>query len=279
MTSPESRPPADPWNGQGIDPWLPARLDARLDVAQVEEDIRRSFWAALSEWLIGTARRVLRSERPDLDVIWARAPAWRDAVELVVRGEILAALGVAYERLLGAGYPWDQRPFVARYLASVRNRLVRVPDEVYDLVAGQVSFGVGLGEGIPKVAARVDAILSTTGSERWPNRATVVARTEAIGALNAGRSDAFRVFADEADEPLEKLWLATSDSRTRDTHRRADGQRVPVGGLFNVGGFQLAFPGDPTGPPQEVIQCRCTMLLVERGENVDMSNRGMRNRR
>lgn len=264
------------WDGQGTDPWLPQRLQARLDVAEAERDIRTAFWAALSDWLVVTGRRVMRGDQPpDLDAVWARVPAWHDAVTLLLRGEIFKAIGLAFRRLLGADFVWDQRPFVTRYLAEVRNRLIRIPDEVFDLMAGQVAQAVNLGEGIPKIAQRVDNILSITESDRWPNRATVVARTETIGALNAGRFDAFQVLA--ADEgPMEKLWLATADRRTRATHRAADGQRVPVGDLFSVGGFELAFPGDPTGPAQEVIQCRCTMLLVEPGESVDMSNRQMK---
>lgn len=266
------------WDGSGRDPWLPARLDARLEAAAVERDIRAAVWAALSEWLVLTARRVLRGETapPNPDAIWARAAYWREAVDLILQGEIWRALGLAFQRLLGADYPWDQRAAMTRYLAEVRNRLVRIPDEVYDLVAGQVAAGANLGESIPELTARVDNVLSTTGSERWPNRATVIARTETIGALNAGRSDAFSAVAEEMDEPMEKFWLATSDSRTRPTHRAAEGQRVPVGAPFIVGGFSLAFPGDPTGPPQEVIQCRCTMLLVEPGEFVDLSNRQFR---
>jgi hypothetical protein len=267
------------WEGEGADPWLPQRLDARLQASAVEDEIRTAFWAVLAAWLVQTARQVLRGDRPDTDAVWARVPAWRAAVDQVVQGEIRAAMGTAYTALLGDDYRWDQRPFVARYLAEARNRLVRTPDEVYDLLAHQIVQGVNLGESIPKIRDRVDNVLSITQTERWPNRATVVARTETIGALNAGRYDAFRAFNEEADEPLEKLWLSTTDTRTRESHRLADGQRVPVNEPFNVGGFELEFPGDPSGPPQEVIQCRCTMLLVELGETVEMSNRQFRRRR
>lgn len=264
-----------PWDGTGVDLWLPARITARAQAAQVERDIRRAVWAALSDWLVQVARRVLRlGERPDAHVIHALAPLWRDSVQHIVHGEIHKALGLAYQRLLGDDYPYDQRVAVTRYLAEVTNRMVRLPDEVFDLVAGQISQGVNLGEGIPQLATRVDTVLSTTESERWPNRATVVARTETIGALNAGRADAFRAFDDERDEDepeLEKLWLATDDNRTRPTHAEAEEQRVPVDKPFIVGGFELMFPGDPTGPAQEVIQCRCTMLLVEAGEDLDLS--------
>ena len=266
------------WDGQGRDPWLPARLDARLEAATVERDIREVVWAALSDWLVRLSRRVLRGEdrMPDMDAVWAMAPLWREAVDLILQGEILKAIGLAFAKVLGPDYRWSARPFVTSYLAEVRNRLVRIPEEVYDLVAGEVAKGVNLGESIPKLAARIDSVLSTTESERWPNRATVIARTETIGALNAGRADAFRVVAADSDEQLYTMWLATDDNRTRHTHNEAEGQRVPVGTPFQVGGHELRFPGDPLGPPQEVIQCRCVALLVDADEDVDLSNRQMR---
>lgn len=264
------------WDGCGRDPWLPTRLEERLKIQTTEQQMRAAYWAELSAWLVETARRVLRFTRPDPDQVWAMAPRWAEAVDRFARGAVTKAIGLAYKRLLGSNYPFEQRAFVTGYLAEVRNRLVRVPEEVFDLVAGQISAGVNAGESIPQMAARVQEVLSTTGSERWPNRATTVARTEAIGALNAGRHDAFTIVAAEADDPMELLWLATDDARTRHTHRDAEGQRVPVGTPFVVGGFELRFPGDPMGPPQEVINCRCVALLVDQGESVDMSNRQFR---
>lgn len=267
------------WDGKGVDPWLPERLAAMAEVVRAERDIRHSFWAELSGWLVETARAVLRGDRPNPDAVWARVPAWREAVDLVLSGEIVKAVGLAFRKIMGPDFPWDQRVRVTAYLAEVRNRMVRLPEEVFDLVAHELATGVNLGESIPQLRARIDTVLSTTQSDRWPNRATVVARTEAIGALNAGRAEAFRAVAEEdPDTVYERLWLATEDHRTRPTHRTADGERVALAAPFIVGGFELMFPGDPAGPPQEVIQCRCTMLLVERGETLDLSNRQMRRR-
>ena len=81
---------------------------------------------------------------------------------------------------------------------------------------------------------------------------------------------------EESGTDMVKVWLATEDSRTRPSHREADGQRVPMGANFIVGGHSLAFPGDPSGPPGEIIQCRCTMLLMEPDEDVDLSDRQLR---
>lgn len=266
------------WDGRGTDPWLPQRLEARLEVAGAERDIRRSVWAELSGWLVETARAVLRGgARPNPDAVWARVPAWRDAVDRVVSGSIRSALGSAFRAVMGPDHPWDQRTRVVAHLAEVRNRLVRIPDDVFDLITHQVATGVNLGEGIPELRARVDEVLSTTESERWPNRATTIARTESISALNAGRMEGFlAAAAEEPDVAFELLWLSTDDHRTRPTHEDADGQRVPLGSPFIVGGFELRFPGDPLGPPQEVISCRCVPLLVEQGESIDMSNRQYR---
>lgn len=92
----------------------------------------------------------------------------------------------------------------------------------------------------------------------WQRRATTIARTESVGALNAGALAGM-----EAEGVQCVRWLATPGARTRDTHRRADGQVVRVGAAFDVGGSALRFPGDPRGPAEEVINCRCALVSAE----------------
>lgn len=59
---------------------------------------------------------------------------------------------------------------------------------------------------------------------------------------------------------------SASDDRTRESHVLANGQVRPMLAPFDVGGSSLMFPGDPTGPAQEVIQCRCTILIHDADE-------------
>jgi hypothetical protein len=261
------------WDGEGVDPWLPERLADQVEVVAAEVAVREALWAELSAWIVTVNRAVLRSVRPDPTAVWSTVADWSAAVQRVVRGPIRETIGKVYEPLLGRGYRFDSRPAVVEHLSMVTNRMVRTPDAVFDLVSSQIAKGANLGESIPELADRVDEVLSTTRTERWPNRATVVARTETLSALNAGRDDAFGAVAEELEQPFEKMWLATIDGRTRPTHRRADQQRVPVDGTFQVGGAALRRPGDPLGPGKEIIQCRCTMLLLEPGETVDLSHR------
>ena len=261
------------WDGEGEDPWLPDRLRALLEAGKAERSIYEEVWSALSSWLVTTTRRVLRGPVIEPEEILARQPAWEEGVDRIINRGIAPVMSWAYRGIFGDGYDWRDRPNVISYLTGVSNRLVRVPREVFDLVAGQIAAGVTLGEGVPELRDRVDQVLSTTQSERWPNRATVIARTETMGALNGSRADAFQAFADETEDQMERMWLSTVDSRTRPSHVLADGQRVGLDEPFMVGGSPLMFPGDPSGPANEVIQCRCTTLLLEVGETVDLSRR------
>lgn len=263
------------WDGDGVDPWLPQRLAAQARIVEAERSLFDDFLARLSGWLVRVARSVLSGVRPDPAAVWSRGPEWRRLVDGFAQGPVRDVVGSAFAPLLGDGYRWDLRPNVVTYLAQVSNRLVGVPDDVYALVAGQVAEGANVGESIGDLSARVDEVLSATATPRWSNRSVVVSRTEALGALNAGRHDAFQAYAEETDDgTLERVWLATSDARTRDSHRDADGARAALTTPFTVGGVPLMFPGDPTGPPAQTVQCRCTTLLVRRGESVDLSGRG-----
>lgn len=264
------------WDGEGVDPWLPARVNAALNAAKAERSIYAIVWEQLSAWLTATTRRLSRGPTVDPDVIFSQVPAWSRAVDVIITAGIMPVMSWAYEGLFGPGYDWRERPNVLAYLAQVRNRMARTPEETFDLIAGQIAAGVTLGEGIPELKDRVDHVLSTTATERWPNRAVVIARTETMGALNGSRADAFQAFDEETDEPLERMWLSTLDARTRPTHVAADGQRAGMADPFMVGGFPLMFPGDPAGPAGEVIQCRCTTLLLEVGETVNLADRQMR---
>lgn len=106
----------------------------------------------------------------------------------------------------------------------------------------------------PRVLAK--RIREETGGEIGRQRAVTIARTETHTAANVGADSA----ASATGLQLEDEWGATEDHRTRPAHAEADGQRVPHGQMFVVGGEALRFPGDPNGSPRNVINCRCVVL-------------------
>lgn len=101
-------------------------------------------------------------------------------------------------------------------------------------------------------------------------------RTEATAAANfATMESATTIFP---KEQMQKEWIASFDDRTRSTHSEADGQIVMANDTFFVGGSQMMFPGDPSAPAAEVINCRCSVayIPIEGAQTVgDISNIGL----
>jgi hypothetical protein len=85
-----------------------------------------------------------------------------------------------------------------------------------------------------------------------------ILRTEVNRAVNYGQ----QVASDSYEYKTNKRWLSVHDERTRHPHLDADGQTVAVNGMFNVGGEELEFPGDPSAKPENTINCRCVEEIV-----------------
>ena len=59
-----------------------------------------------------------------------------------------------------------------------------------------------------------------------------------------------------------KRWVTMRDDDVRDIHRPLDGVRRLRGETFPVGGFALHYPGQPVGPPEVWINCRCVIAAL-----------------
>lgn len=137
-------------------------------------------------------------------------------------------------------------------MAAARNRLVGIGDTLWADIRQQIVEGIGVGESIEQLAKRIEAAAGVAEP-----RARTIARTEVVSVSNGAAIAQAR----SAGVPMTKSWQDTADDRTRPTHKEAGRtqQRVPLDQPFEVGGFQLDFPGDPSGPPQEVINERCAI--------------------
>lgn len=140
------------------------------------------------------------------------------------------------------------------YQTTATNRIVGASADVWQDV--RVRTVDALETGMTNVEL-ADEIADVTGYSE--TRAATIARTETVGAYNAGDLDGARQLGDEG--PVAKGWLATNDARTREEHAMADGQVVAIGEPFNVGGEAMMHPADPAGSPGNVVNCRCTMLM------------------
>lgn len=146
--------------------------------------------------------------------------------------------------------------FDERVLNAMASRLDVLADRVTQttraVLEGQIlAAGVEAGESVPQLADRIRAVF--TDLAEW--RAVMIARTETVGGFNAASHEV----AAASGLVVARQWLATGDDRTRPSHVRANGERIPGSdGTYSNG---LRYPGDPSGPPAETINCRCVELF------------------
>lgn len=149
-------------------------------------------------------------------------------------------------------------------MKNARNQLVNIGDDLWSDAQDELTEGMQEGESIPTLAKRVMGAVDVAAP-----RAEVIARTEIIRASNSGSIMTMRA----SGLVVRKKWLATPDARTRVTHREANDQLVGLDDPFIVGGSTLDHPGDPLGPPEETINCRCVMLYdVDESELDDVDD-------
>ena len=121
--------------------------------------------------------------------------------------------------------------------------------------------GIIQGESMGKIAKRIRNV-----QEMNRTQAIRSARTIVTGAENKGRLDSYAKA--EADGIiLQKEWLSSNDGRTRHTHLPKSqggvgGEIVDYDEPFSNG---LMYPGDGSGDPAEVYNCRCSMTAVVKG--------------
>jgi len=109
------------------------------------------------------------------------------------------------------------------------------------------------------VGIRNERLFRELGSTGLSYKAELILRTETIAAQNAATQIGLQGAAQRFPDLL-KVWLATGDDRTRDTHLATHGQVRPVDKAFNVGGEggpPADYPGDPQLPIGERANCRC----------------------
>lgn len=174
-----------------------------------------------------------------------------------------ATFEIERDSLLNTSYTLYSRETVERLIRDNPDLMpearVDIPkDERWNRqkIQSVITQGVLQGESIDKIASRLQRVTDM-------NRVAAIrnARTMTTSAQNGGRINAYRR-AEEMGIKTLKVWLATPDSRVRDSHARLDGEERETEEEFSNG---CRYPGDPNGAPEEVWNCRCTLISQVKG--------------
>jgi hypothetical protein len=143
----------------------------------------------------------------------------------------------------------DLADLTARHQQSLAGYGPWVSQKVSRWVDEQTASGASTAEIVRRLG---------TDSPLSPDKATFVANTELTAGVNGGL-----VAGMEAAGIAVKRWVSQRDGRVRPDHVATDGQTVPVGQDFNVGGWPASAPGDPRLPIGERANCRCSVVDVD----------------
>lgn len=236
--------------------------DVREALSQVAYEFTRSVRASTSLTAASFSVSSIRG-------MWQRhVPAlMRRLMGIVQRGARETARGLdaglppEYDDLPGRVDPRDRRelpPELEQYETDTRRLLMQVGDTLAQEAVRELAEGMNAGESQAQLEARMIRAFNRTSPDLGPDRANRIARTESTRAWNAGTLAAAEVITGP-DRPLVKQWITRMDERVRASHREANGQLRLLAEEFDVGGYAMMYPGDPTAPAAETINCRCIL--------------------
>lgn len=194
---------------------------------------------------VAAAERDLRAQVDDLLDAERAAAMTREQVEAFMQSVWIRG-GTVTAQMLGLGFDVFEPAVLDVMDARLDELAGQVTDTTRQVIEDRVLIeGVANGESVDELAARVRSIF--TDLSTW--RAQIIARTETVGGFNGSSF----VTARDSGVVTARVWLATGDQRTRDSHLATDGERIMGWEARYQNG--CLHPGN--GPAAEVIMCRC----------------------
>lgn len=250
---------------------ITADEQVRAFLQRAREYITQLLAAQPSDWQLWHLQRLRDQIELSLQASGQQASAAIDGLlrELWQQGEDLidkplAAAGYGVETTLGT--------LDVRVLSAMRSfaadRLTNVTAEAAARIGQQIGL-VTIGGTSPFDAIR--AVQRILGSDS-PRRASAIVQTEASRAFAVASLQRIREAA-RLVPGLCKQWRRSGKPESRWQHDLVDGQVQGVDLPFRVsnpnGGVdEMQCPHDPTAPPEQVINCGCTLLPFRRGWQV-----------
>lgn len=196
----------------------------------------------------------------------------RTAIRGIITGQLAEGVGprqaaIAVRGQIGlttqqTGFVSNARAQLANLDAGYFSRQLR--DKRFDGIVRRA-----IADGKPLAQADVDRITQRYSDRLLKHRAEVIARTESVTALRAGRREGIAQAVEQgaiASDAIKRVWDATLDKRTRPDHVAMDGREVEGMDTPWVlpDGSRMMTPGDTSlgADASQTIQCRCVEAYV-----------------
>jgi len=157
---------------------------------------------------------------------------------------------------------WNE--YFNQWIAPILNRntarkVTRITTTTMELLQKSIGQGINEGLGIDKIARYV----RDTFEDATQYRAKMIAQTEVISASNQAAFEG----ANSAGIEYRKFWSNSGLEGIRESHIFAQDWSYQQDGIrpneyFDMGnGNVMLHPGDPEGEAEEIINCRCTLIV------------------
>lgn len=164
------------------------------------------------------------------------------------------------EAIAEARYVFDfnvENPWVDAELNRIWNRSKLINEKSYETIKGLMRNAYegnwSLGQLESAIKDQYTGWIKAEAGKQ--SRAMTIARTEMNAVVSGGSNQGY------IQAGIPKIWLASIGEATRDSHIELDSRDpiAPEASWVTMYGNQLNYPGDPNGPPEEVVNCRCSI--------------------
>ena len=160
--------------------------------------------------------------------------------DTTIKPQNLLSASIDKDELFGTN-DWTEQKLLNQSFTASERTMNRVDQDINKLL----SDGYASGKGIKPVAATIEKRFDQLRT--WEARR--IARTEIHNAHQMGIMNTYYEMGVQYTQ-----WVSAHDGRTRDSHKKLNGEIIPLGGTFSN---DCQFPGDTKGPLKEWINCRC----------------------
>lgn len=192
--------------------------------------------------------------RPDPSRVNATTEVWRAQVARF-EAELQRVAAQAYEEEAGSPLTVGNAVLAGASAATA----VFLMAQVGELQGALTMILAGAGNNAD-AAAKMRAYLDPS-APHWASKSNTVAQTEGDRWVQAATLSAGYYLERTTGRRYQKTWRSRDDKLVRPAHAAADGQTRLLNTSFNVGGYPMMYPKDPTAPPQLVVNCRCGMRI------------------
>ena len=240
------------------------KISARKEYAEINR-IRRSFErkleARLGRMFVSEFRSISKdyesgATEPDM----TRLGRQLESILLPHYREVITTFAKRVLNNLEIKFDFDR--YVSQYVTERGSRnIVGIDSYLRERVRRAILRGTESGLGVRDIGKSITEL----GQDFSKRRGAVIARTETHSASSWANHQVHKEFMPTTSV---KQWVSTADLRTRSHHANMNGVEVGIDEEFTVitdgVPINMRYAGDYKGGPRNVINCRCTVLYIDK---------------